>query len=408
MRSKTLSSGGFGKDQTTDIQNPVIMAIALSFGAAVALGLSRFSYGLLLPPMREDLSWSYLLAGGMNTANAVGYLLGVLLTPPIIKYTGARSLMVAGSALASVFVLLPGYTTDGNALLIQRLLSGTASSFIFIAGGVLAAKLASMHTRLTGLILGLYYSGTGIGIMLSALIIPVTTAWADNYELSHAWQWSWRALAASCLIATLIITVPAARIGEPSAAKSTEGRFTFRDFFFSLSGYFMFGVGYIGYMTFVAALLKEQGISSISISIFYFMLGFAVLISSRVWAGLLDRYKGGQALAILNAILAVACILPVLTSNLILISISGFMFGGVFLSVVASTTALVRHNLPAPSWPAAISAFTGAFALGQIIGPTVVGGIADTPAGLKLGLLLSAVALLVGAVLSIKQKALKT
>lgn len=54
---------------------------------------------------------------------------------------------------------------------------------------------------------------------------------------------------------------------------------------------------------------------------------------------------------------------------------SGLLFGAVFLSVVASTTALVRHNLPAAQWVTGISAFTIAFALGQIVGPTVAGWI---------------------------------
>jgi hypothetical protein len=39
------------------------------------------------------------------------------------------------------------------------------------------------------------------------------------------------------------------------------------------------------------------------------------------------------------------------------------------LSVVASTTALVRHNLPPSQWAAGISAFTIVFAAGQIVGP---------------------------------------
>jgi predicted MFS family arabinose efflux permease len=46
------------------------LALALSLGAAVSLGITRFAYGLLLPTMRTDLGWSYTLAGAMNTASA--------------------------------------------------------------------------------------------------------------------------------------------------------------------------------------------------------------------------------------------------------------------------------------------------------------------------------------------------
>ena len=76
------------------------LALALSVGAAVSLGVTRFAYGLLLPPMRADLGWSYALAGGMNTANALGYLLGALITPRVMMRYGPASLLLGGSLLA--------------------------------------------------------------------------------------------------------------------------------------------------------------------------------------------------------------------------------------------------------------------------------------------------------------------
>jgi hypothetical protein len=92
-----------------------------------------------------------------------------------------------------------------------------------------------------------------------------------------------------------------------------------------------------------------------------------------LWSGLLNRAKAGGALAILNALLGLATIVPALTPNSVAVMASGLLFGAVFLSVVASSTALVRHNLPASQWATGISAFTMVFASGQIIGPVVVG-----------------------------------
>jgi hypothetical protein len=34
--------------------------------------------GLLLPPMRADLGWTYVEAGALNTANGAGYIVGAL------------------------------------------------------------------------------------------------------------------------------------------------------------------------------------------------------------------------------------------------------------------------------------------------------------------------------------------
>ncbi|MCY1379858.1 putative MFS-type transporter YbfB [compost metagenome] len=101
-----------------------------------------------------------------------------------------------------------------------------------------------------------------------------------------------------------------------------------------------------------------------------------------------------------------ATILPVLSSASVAVFASGVLFGAVFLSAVASTTALVRHNLPAHAWSAGISGFTTVFALGQIVGPSIVGWISDGDGGLQRGLVFSAAALLLGALLASRQRAL--
>lgn len=384
------------------------LAFAIALGAAVSLGITRFAYGLLLPSMRADLGWSYTLAGGMNTANALGYFIGALATPALMRRVGPSRLLWVGALLSSIFMALCGFVVDAQALLLQRLLAGIASAFVFVAGGLLAARLGARDAQRSGLLLGIYYSGTGLGIVASALVVPwLLEATAGEV---HGWRWSWWALAALCAIATAVLRWPA-RVMQawpvPQAAQGATSRsFAWRDFAFGLASYTLFGVGYIGYMTFVVALLRAQGSSVLAITVFYGLLGVAVMASGRIWARLLDRYRGGQAMALLNTLLGSATLLPALTHNAAVVMVSGVLFGGVFLSVVASTTALVRHNLPPAAWASGISAFTVAFAAGQIVGPTIVGWIADGAGGLERGLVFSACALWLGALLATRQKSL--
>ncbi|QAU35097.1 YbfB/YjiJ family MFS transporter [Janthinobacterium sp. 17J80-10] len=385
---------------------PLLTALALSLGAAIALGISRFSYGLLLPPMRADLGWSYFLAGAMNTANAFGYMLGALATPWLMRRVSPQRLLLAGAILTGLFMLVSGLVTATSVLLSQRILAGISSAFIFIAGGILAARLGALHPGRSGLLLGLYYGGTGFGIAASALLVPASLAGAAAQGVPHGWQWPWLLLGALCLLATALMAPPVRAIPEAQQQSGEHRPFQLRAFGFGLAGYFMFGVGYIGYMTFVIALLRQQGMAASLITVFYLLLGLAVVASSRIWAGMLDRFKGGQSLAILNALVGVATILPALTSAVPLVFMSGLLFGAVFLSVVASTTALVRHNLPPQSWSAGISAFTTVFAFGQIVGPSVAGWIADRSGGLEQGLVFSALALFAGAVLASRQRSL--
>jgi predicted MFS family arabinose efflux permease len=392
----------------TPMRQLVWLALALSTGAALSLGITRFAYGLLLPPMRSDLGWSYTLAGAMNTVNALGYLLGALMTPRLLQRFGASQVLLAGAVLASIFMGLSGFVTATTPLLVQRLLAGIASALVFIAGGLLAARLGALQPARGGLLIGLYYGGTGFGIVLSALLVPAVLEMTKAQP--HGWAWAWWALAAACAMVTALLRWPASALRHltpaPATGSAQSVHFTWRPFGFALAGYGMFGVGYIGYMTFVIALLREQGASGVAVTVFYALLGVAVLASSRIWAVLLDRYKGGQVLALLCTLLGLATILPALTSAWPVILASGVLFGGVFLSLVASTTALVRHNLPPAAWAKGISAFTIVFALGQIVGPTIVGWIADGPGGLARGLVFSACALWIGAALASRQRAL--
>jgi len=215
----------------------------------------------------------------------------------------------------------------------------------------------------------------------------------------------------SCALATLVLWRPVLRLHEAPAAAATiaaEAQLwtPWRRYAPALTGYGCFGVGYIGYMTFVIAMLREHGVGPQGLTLFYACLGLAVVASSRIWAGLLDRYREGQALALLNALLGVATVIPALTPHPLALIFSGLLFGGVFLSVVASTTAWVRHNLPAAEWAHGITVFTVVFAVGQMVGPTWVGWIADGPGGLARGLLVSAAVLWLGTALAWRQKPL--
>ena len=381
-------------------------ALVLSLGAAVSLGVTRFAYGLLLPPMRESLGWSYTLAGAMNTANAAGYLVGALWMPQLLRRWRPGQVLRAGMLLAAIFMALSGFVTDAWALMLQRWMAGWASALVFVTGGLLAAGLAQQRPHQGGWLIGLYYGGTGWGIVASALMVPWVLAMPGD------WPRAWWALAGVCALALLALwrTVVGLDLQHSQTTSDRRGdadvRFELSRWTMGLAGYGCFGIGYIGYMTFVIALLREQGATGFAITLFYAALGLAVVVSARLWARLLDHFKGGQALAILNALLALATVVPAVAAPGWALAVSGLLFGAVFLSVVASTTAMVRHNLPASQWARGISAFTIVFALGQIIGPTLVGWVADGPGGLARGLACSAAVLLLGAVLAWRQRPL--
>ncbi|HSD38841.1 MAG TPA: YbfB/YjiJ family MFS transporter [Rhodocyclaceae bacterium] len=384
--------------------NPLWTALALSLGPALALGLARFAYALLLPAMRDDLGLSFAAAGSLNTSNAAGYLAGALASVAWARRFGARAVLLSGCVLTVVSLALCALTRSYSLLMLLRFLAGLSGAMVFSIGGVLAAQHASAHPKRTGLLLGVYYGGIGLGIVLSALLVPLMLATG-----AHGWQTAWWGLTALGILATALIWRPSTTIQPEhmlhSIAAHTATHQLASPLFASLCAYFCFGVGYIGYMTFNIALLKEQGASQAQLTLFFSLLGIAVCLSSRLWAGLLDRYRDGKAMAILNLLVGIAILLPLLSPSMTLALISGVLFGSCFVSAVASTTALVRHNLAPPQWPSGIALFTSVFALGQIVGPAMTGWLSDG-AGLERGLLFSGAMLILGAVIATFQKAL--
>ncbi len=380
-------------------RDPIGLAFALALAAATSLGLARFSYALLLPAMRADLHWSYFTAGAMNTVNAAGYLLGALLSPRWFARRDALHVLATGGAASAAALALHAFAGSDAPLFVLRMLAGVGSAATFVGGGLLAARLSHRAAR-PGLVVGVYYGGAGLGIVASTLIVPPLP-----------WRDAWLALAAVSLACTgltwFAVRAAGAQLATaPDHLRSMRSSTPWSPMAFALAGYLMFGFGYIGYMTFIVTLLREQGVAAGWIDAFYGLLGVGVVASSWLWAGLLQRARGGGAIALLNALLALATLLPVTSAHPAVVAASCLLFGATFLSVVASTTAFVRHNLPPAAWAGGISAFTIVFAAGQILGPSLTGWLADGPGGLRHGFVWSAGALALGALVAGRQRPL--
>ncbi len=378
--------------------NPIKTAVALSLGSAVALGFARFNYALLLPAMREDLAWSYTQAGGMNTANALGYMFGALLAAPIGKRVGLARTFWVSMILVGVAMLLTGVVSGFPLLLIFRLLAGFAGATTFIIGATLASQLAGSGRG--GLILGIYFGGVGIGVFLASLGLPQLLE--QNLTI---WRAAWVVMGIVSVVFTVFARNAALSISPPQA-HSQRGSTTFYSpkLIPVILGYSMFGFGYITYITFVISLLRSSGVGSNGVAIFWLIFGVATMATSFIWSRPLDRAKGGQALAVVLAITATGSILPIFSTSNASIYLSAILFGGSALTVVTAATNIMRKSLPVGGWAGGIALVTIVFSVGQTLGPLVSGYLADRSSSLTSGFVLSASILFLGALISLLQK----
>lgn len=386
----------------TLFRSDLAMVTALALAPAIGLGVARFAYALILPDMRSDLDWTYAQAGWMNTSNAAGYLLGALLATRAISLAGPFRVLTAGvwaCVLALVMCALLRHPLPLNA---ARMLAGLGAGFAFVSGGLLATGLAQRNPARASLILGIFYAGPGLGILLSGLTVPFVLAWSGP----GSWAGAWAALAILCLPMAMVLR--AAR-GEGAAdPRPPRGGLRFHGMGWILGGYLLFGAGYIAYMTFMIAWVRDSGSGAPFQALFWAVIGVAAMSSPWVYAWAQRRLVHGHAFAVLMGITAIGAALPLLSDAVAVLLASAALFGSAFFAVVASTTIFVRRNVPPDGWAGAISTMTVTFGVGQMFGPVTIGLLNDAFQNLSGGLWASVLLLVIGALCGAVQSDTRT
>ena len=70
-------------------------------------------------------------------------------------------------------MLASAATNDFAALLAPRLAAGMSGAVVFISGaGLMARLVAHLPPRRSAVLLGIYFAGGGLGIVISAVAVP--------------------------------------------------------------------------------------------------------------------------------------------------------------------------------------------------------------------------------------------
>ena len=108
-------------------KSPLTLAFGGLLAMAAGIGIGRFVYTPILPPMVEALSLSKAEAGLIASANFVGYLAGALLAA--VRLPGSRrGWLLAGLVLNVACLAAMGATTSLVVFLLLRLAAGIASA----------------------------------------------------------------------------------------------------------------------------------------------------------------------------------------------------------------------------------------------------------------------------------------
>lgn len=416
-----------------------IVIVGVGFLATAAgVGFGRHGYTMILPPMRQALSLSDTQAGMLASATQLGYLLFSLVAGALAARFGPRlvasvSMAWVGSAMA-LTGLVPSFELAAMLRFVTGL--GTAGCNISIMG--LASAWAATSRR--GLVTGIIVGGSAPGILATGLLIPAVV----QAQGAEGWRISWYilggiALAVAVLLYAFLRNSPAekgvAPLGgeQPKAdvagsARGLEdsrprtgnaaltpggsrlGVFSWGQVFRSRELwqlgpiYGLWGFTHANYTTFFARYLTaEAGYGAADAGALWSIVGVLSLLSGVLFGFGADRIGRRFALAGAFALQAVAYLaFAAAPGRPDLVPYSAILAGLAAWGTPGIMATLAGDYCGARMAPAGLGFLTVFFGLGQTLGPSAGGYLADTVASFAPGFAIGALLLFINALATLR------
>ncbi|MDP3524293.1 MAG: YbfB/YjiJ family MFS transporter [Hoeflea sp.] len=353
-----------------DIQQEVMRtALAGAVAMAVCMGLGRFFYTPVLPAMMAGLGLGPAEAGWIASANYAGYLLGAILAAYGWAEGIERRVALASLGATAALLLAMGLSSDIVVLAAIRFLAGLASAFAMI----FTTAIVLSHGLLAGKswVQAAHFGGVGTGIAISAAMFGLLVL------AEGGWRMAWIAAAALAFAGLAVVMFYLPRDVARAGPAKKEPPLVWTAPLMGLTvAYGIFGFGYIVTATFLVAIVRDGGGSSLFEAGVWFVTGLAAAPSVAYWLpavrrmGLVNVFALG---CLVEALGVAASVLVPLPAGPV---IGGLLLGATFVMVTAFGLQAGRQ-LAGESPRRALALMTAAFGVGQIIGPVVAGYLAD-------------------------------
>lgn len=390
--------------------------IVLTVGTLVvfaSLGLARFGYSIVLPAMQEGLALDNTQAGGLATANLVGYLALSAIGGALASRLGPRVVIAAGLFLAGGSMVLTGTVSTFIGAALWRTVTGIGSGASNVP--VMGLMAAWFSERRRGLAAGVAVAGSSLALIALGPSVPrVLMAWAESGWRVCWWGFGTITLALAALAYLLLRNCPEdiglrpvgsaadATAPEPtSAASRLDWGAVYRNPSVWHLGlvYIAFGFSYIIYLTwFVKFLVAEAGYTETAAGNLFMTMGWFSLLCGVIWGHVSDVIGRKGALVIVYLLHALAFGLFGFFDDGVALTASAVIFGLSAWSIPAIMAAACGDVVGPRLAPAALGFVTLFFGIGQAAGPTVAGAMADAAQSLQPAMLLAAGVALAGAI----------
>ncbi|MCO5101570.1 MAG: YbfB/YjiJ family MFS transporter [Burkholderiaceae bacterium] len=373
-----------------------IEALAGFLALALAMGVGRFAYTPMLPPMLDGSSLSLAGAGLVASANFAGYLAGALLATR--SFIARRRVFWLRVGIVALVVTTAAMAIDAGpwAWSFVRFVAGVASAFVLVfASAVVFASAAREGRPMLGALL---YAGVGFGIVASTVLI--------DFGRDAGWGFAplWSSLAALALLLAIApwreLDAPPSSAMPGTAARDERSASADRRALDRLvASYGCLGFGYVITATFVVVMARALPDARTAEFWTWTIVGIAGAPSNWFWARVAQRVGVYRAIVAAFVLEAIGVALVAIGQQAIALYVGAALLGGTFMAITALGLAQARSL--APDRPdETIARMTVAFSIGQIVGPAIGGWMAERSGSFVAPSWIAAAVLVVGAALA--------
>jgi predicted MFS family arabinose efflux permease len=173
MRRPHIFHGGIGESF-----GPALAGLSATL---VGIGFARFGYAALIPGLVEEGWFSGAQPAYLGAANFAGYLAGALMADRMAGRISSAALLRAMMLAASLSFLASAGPLPFAWFFLWRFVAGFAGGVLTVVAP--SAILARVAPARRGRVGGIIFSGVGIGIVASAILVPLFM----RLGLPHAW-----------------------------------------------------------------------------------------------------------------------------------------------------------------------------------------------------------------------------
>jgi sugar phosphate permease len=162
------------------------------------LGFGRFSFGAIIPFMKDGLGLDYRQTGFIASSVFLGYLIGVTVIGWFVIRFGAKRVIIVSLYIIALGMVLSGKASGFWLALIGCFLTGVGTGGAYIPALGLVSQWFAPNKK--GMAMGIAMSGAGIGMVFSGFVVPLLVS--ISYE--SGWRISWYTLALLVIIIAIL------------------------------------------------------------------------------------------------------------------------------------------------------------------------------------------------------------